>query len=142
MDDIDALIQAVAKRHRVILSKDDPILMLHTYLDFFQEKLAERQEEERLKLVAALELEQFKWSEESRARAERIVNASLNGARKNAAEVCEQAVTGFIRRVEQVVDGKIGVVEQKQIAVYRLAILNLVGAGLVAVGGLFVWLAQ
>ncbi len=58
MDDVDRLIQVIAKRHGVLLSREDPILMLHTYMEHFQETLADFQDEERAKLVSALELEQ------------------------------------------------------------------------------------
>lgn len=142
MDDMNTLIQAVAKRHGVILGKDDPVLMLQTFLEYAQKNLAECQEEERNKLVGVLELEQLKWSEESRARSERIINASLDHARQQATEVCECAAAALMRRIEETLSAKIAQVEQKQLVVYRLAMLNAVGAGLVATGGLFVWLAQ
>lgn len=138
--DVQTIIQAIAKKHGVVLGKDDPVLMLHTFMECFLGTLATFQEEERARLVSALEMEQQKWSVESKARAERILTAALQGAQKTATELCEQSAATLVSKFDAAMTVKLDELAQKQVAVYRLAVVNLACAGLLAVAGLFLWL--
>lgn len=133
--------QEITKKHGIILGKDDPIHMLHTYLECFLENLNERQDEEQHKLVAALELEQRKWSTESKTRAERILSATLKESQDAASAVCQQAGTQIIHEINAAMTTKLNELHSMQLTVYRLALLNMLGASLFAVAGFFVWLA-
>lgn len=142
MDDMNLVIQTIAKRHGVVLNKEDPILMLHTYMECFQESLNKQQEEERHKLVSAMELEQQKWTAESKARAERILSASLEEAHKTATAVCEQAGAALMTRITNAMAEKLDVLERKEVTLYRLAMANMLGAGLLVVAALLIWASQ
>lgn len=139
MDDVEVIIQAIAKKHGVVLGKDDPVLMLHTFMECFLGTLSRHQEAERARLVSVMEMEQQKWSVESKTRAERILSASLEEARKTGATVCEQAGAALMTRISNALAEKLDVLEQKQITVYRLAVANVLGAGLLAVAALLLW---
>lgn len=135
--ELDRIIETVASKHGVILSKDDPILILHTYLELFKESLADMQEEERCKLIQLLEIEQQKWLNESKNRAERILSASLKGAQNRLQEhhkkVCAETITAWGQTAEE----KMKQLEAMQCKMQWLAIANMISAGLLVIAVLF-----
>lgn len=102
MEDLSTYIQEIARRHKVVLDPNDPILMLHTFFNLFQKDMSEGQKQLLYEFQAVLEEEHAKWDEETKARATRVLTASLE-AGKNAMN--ESLNTGTAEMVTNVKKG-------------------------------------
>jgi Transcriptional activator TraM len=79
---MEEIIREIAEKHRIIVSRDDPILVLQTINNRLlqngqkaQQALLEHHKEE-------LESIAMRWSEDSKEKAERILNASLTASKE------------------------------------------------------------
>jgi len=83
---VEELIKEIAATHAISVGRDDPIMILHTInkrllLDSYnvQQELLKRFEEN-------LEAAAQRWAEDSKERAERILNAALTASRQSLNE--------------------------------------------------------
>lgn len=79
---IEEIIREIAEKHRIVVSRDDPILVLQTINNRLlqnghkaQQALLDHYKEE-------LEAIAMRWQEEAKAKAERILNASLTASKE------------------------------------------------------------
>lgn len=89
--EIDKLIREIASAHGVALSKDDPLLMLQTVQLHLVEQLHEKQTELLAQFASSIELAMATAAADSTSKAERIVNAALEAAKRMVAQSNEQA---------------------------------------------------
>ncbi|GJM05855.1 MAG: hypothetical protein DHS20C09_18510 [marine bacterium B5-7] len=91
-DKLDALIKKVATVHGIVLSQDDPVLMMHT----LNEALLEQNEKAHAELLsnfqAILENSFNQWREYSTKKSNDIVNASMNNANLIRDQFIEQGI--------------------------------------------------
>lgn len=132
MDSVEAYISAVAKKDGTILKKGDPVLGLHTILEKFEEDLRETHGEMLATFRTALEAEYAKWNNESIARAERILAASLTAAKKDADTVFRAAADEELALLGAALNEKLEEVKGCQINAKRIAMLNFICIILVA----------
>lgn len=127
-DDIDELIKDVAVKHGVALGHDDPILMLHTINRRLIIQGKEAHQEILAGFKAELEEVAHRWSEESKNKAERVLNASLAASKDSmaagiregsriASDELKKVVAESERSITKVVDG-----------VRKASIINLVAS--------------
>lgn len=126
MDSVEAYISAVAKKDGTILKKGDPVLGLHTILEKFEQDLRETHGEMLATFRTALEAEYAKWNNESIARAERILAASLTAAKKDADTVFRTAADEELALLGAALSEKLGEVRAYQLEVKLVAVLNIV----------------
>lgn len=79
---ISEVIKDIATRHGIAVGRDDPILILMTMNDRLARDTAEAHQQLLAEHRQALEDMLFRVSLDTKEQAERIVNASLNAARK------------------------------------------------------------
>lgn len=96
---VEELIKEIAATHAISVGRDDPIMILHTInkrllLDSYnvQQELLKRFEEN-------LEAAAQRWGDDSKARAERILNAALTASRQTMEEA---AMAGTRSAVEAI----------------------------------------
>ena len=91
-DKLDALIKRVASEHGIVLSQDDPVLMMHT----LNEVLLEQNEKAHAELLsnyqAVLEESFNQWREYSTKRSNIINNASMNKTQLTKDQFAEQCI--------------------------------------------------
>lgn len=91
-DKLDALIKRVASEHGIVLSRDDPVLMMHT----LNEVLLEQNEKAHAELLsnyqAVLEERFNQWREYSTKRSNAIINASMNSTQLTKDQFAEQCI--------------------------------------------------
>ena len=80
--DIETIISIVAKKHKLILDENDPILVSATLNQLVVKELLEEVNASIDQLRDALEEVYFRQSEENKKHAHRIMNATLNRAKE------------------------------------------------------------
>ena len=138
---VEELIGEIATTHGIAVGRDDPIMILHTInrrllLDSqnVQQELLRRFQEE-------LEAGAKRWGDDSKARAERVLNAALNASRQTmdeaAAAGARSAVEAVQREMERGANTIAGTVNGLRwlIMVNLLASVVALGAALLALSG-------
>jgi uncharacterized tellurite resistance protein B-like protein len=89
-DKLDALIKRIASEHGIVLSQDDPVLMMHT----LNEVLLEQNEKAHAELLhnyqAILENNFTQWQEFATKKTNALINASKNNTSLTKAQFAEQ----------------------------------------------------
>lgn len=134
--------QEIARKHGVLLPKDDPLWMLHTYLETFLNDLCSQQEKILQAFVATLEGEHTKWNGETKARAERILSAALEAARKTSEQQIQTETRKMLEAMSVAMKPQLEKLENQSRVGYYLAVAHMIGAGLLAVAGLFFFLTR
>mgnify|MGYP003379481151 CR=1 FL=1 len=76
-DKIEETIKAIAARHGIAVSRDDPILVLQTINDRLMQDSQAAQQEILEGFKSELEAIAHRWGEDSKGKAERTLNAAL-----------------------------------------------------------------
>jgi uncharacterized protein YciW len=86
-DSVGSLIDAVAKTHRVILSKDDPIMILHTMNEIMLVRLASTLDDMQQNFAGQLHQALASAHKDTVATTEKVLTAAVN-AHKQAMDNC------------------------------------------------------
>ena len=119
---LDALIERVASEHGIVLSQDDPVLMMHT----LNEVLLEQNEKAHAELLsnyqAILEENFNRWCEYSTKKSNAIISASMNNANITRDQFLESCIQLIDERIKSEVDQEIYelVRVSRQAAVFNL----------------------
>ena len=89
-DKLDALIKRIASEHGIVLSQDDPVLMMHTLNAVLLEQNEKAHAELLHKYQAILENNFTQWQEFATKKANALINASKNDANLTKAHLTEQ----------------------------------------------------
>jgi len=124
-DKLDALIKRVASEHGIVLSQDDPVLMMHT----LNEVLLEQNEKAHAELLsnyqAILEESFNQWREYSTKKSNAIINATANNS--NLAR--DQFIVKCIQLIEEKIKSGVGQEINELARISRqAAIINLLAA--------------
>ncbi len=101
-DKFDSAIQEIALKHGVVLSKDDPILILQTMND----RLIEESRQ-----VQALLLAQFReemesissqWKHDAQEKAEKVLNAALVASKEAMAKLLQESSSESVQAIKKV----------------------------------------
>ncbi|MEQ1815995.1 MAG: conjugal transfer protein TraM [Nitrosomonas sp.] len=91
-DKLDALIERVASEHGIVLSQDDPVLMMHT----LNEVLLEQNEKAHAELLsnyqAILEENFNRWCEYSTKKSNALINSSMNNTQLTRDQFLESCI--------------------------------------------------
>ncbi|SEQ06475.1 conjugal transfer protein TraM [Nitrosomonas ureae] len=135
-DKLDALIERVASEHGIVLSQDDPVLMMHT----LNEVLLEQNEKAHAELLsnyqAILEENFNRWCEYSTKKSNAIINASMSNAQLIRDQFLESCIQLIDEKVKSGMDHEIH--ELTRIS-RQAAIINLLSAVLVLVSVVLVF---
>lgn len=121
-DKLDALIERVASEHGIVLSQDDPVLMMHT----LNEVLLEQNEKAHAELLrnyqATLEENFNRWCEYSTKKSNSLLNSSLNNAHITRDQFLESCIQMIDERIKSEVDQEIYelVKVSRQAAIFNL----------------------
>lgn len=144
MDSLDSYIQEVARRHNIVLRKEEPILMLYTFLEKFLDDLKHEQSVILENFSSVLELEATKWDRETKERAGRLIVQTLEKARNLANEQFDERARNFCESLEKILEKslipKFEALESLEKKTWRTAVANMVAASLLAMTGLLIWL--
>jgi hypothetical protein len=134
-DKLDALIKRIASEHGIVLTKDDPILMMHT----LNEVLLEQNEKAHVELLNKYEAilqESFnQWHTVASKKANALINAHHNNFGRNHDQVTDQHMQLISEKISIAINQEIR--ELTRIS-RQAAIMNLLAAVLVMVSTVIV----
>jgi hypothetical protein len=99
---MDTLIEEIGRKHGVLLSKDDPILMLYTANRLLLKESGTRQEELLDDLWTEFEDAQKKWEASAVEKAEKILTAAIDTGESEIHKATERATTIISKEINAV----------------------------------------
>ena len=134
-DKLDALIERVASEHGIVLSQDDPVLMMHT----LNEVLLEQNEKAHAELLsnyqAILEESFNQWQTVASKKANALINAQQNNFSKNNDQLIDQSMQLISEKFIIAINHDI----RELVRISRqAAIMNLFAAALVLVSAVLI----
>jgi hypothetical protein len=91
---IDETIKEIAVRHDVVLSKDDPILILQT----MNKRLLEENQKAQQEMLAQFKVE---WKDDPGGKAEKVINAALTGSKEVVARLLQESSSESIQAMKK-----------------------------------------
>lgn len=128
MSDLDDLIKEIAAKHHIAVGRDDPILILRTMNAKLLEDGTRAQKENLDRLEERLGAILTRLGDESKTRAERIVNAGLSASRKMMAEGAKSWAEEIGTLVRNEVEGALEKIETCVGSSRKVAYLNIAAA--------------
>ena len=135
-DELDALIKRIASEHGIALSKDDPVLMMHT----LNKVLLEQNQEAHAQLLnqyeAVLQENFNQWQSYASKKANALINAQQNKASDTNNQTAEQCVQLISEKIKFAISHEIR--DLTRIS-RQAAIMNLLAAVLVLISVVLVF---
>jgi hypothetical protein len=142
MAELEVLIREIAARHSIVVSRDDPLLILQTLNEYLLTDSAKAHEKLLQQHREALEALAARWEVAAGARADQSAKAILDSARDALQGRVAEAVSEAGRGLRQEMEFSIRQYRAAVAQARRLAWLNLVAAALtLAAAGLVGWVA-
>ena len=133
MKSFEDYLTEIYKSSNIPIHGKDPLAALYYLLLLFEKDFTQFMEEQRRQMTSVLELEQHKWQEQSKVRAELIIEKSLEIAQKQSRDEFDSQTALLWQKINEIFNARMA--ELKVID----ARLSLQGKlNLVRVGGLFV----
>ncbi|MCW5608765.1 MAG: conjugal transfer protein TraM [Nitrosomonas sp.] len=134
-DKLDALIKRIASEHGIVLTRDDPILMMHTLNEVLLEQ-NEKAQAELLNQYEAILQESFnQWQSVASKKANALIYAQQNNFSKSNDQPIDQSMQLISEKIRIAINHEIR--ELTQIS-RQAAIMNLLAAVLVLVSAVLV----
>ncbi|HAT2053634.1 conjugal transfer protein TraM [Legionella pneumophila] len=92
-DKFDGAIQEIAIKHGVVLSKDDPILILQTMNNRLIEDTQKAQEAMLVQFREEIENISSQWKDDAKQKAEKVLNYALAGSKELMAKLIQQSAS-------------------------------------------------
>lgn len=89
-DQLDEIIKEIASKHGTLVSRNDPILVLHTINEYLMKQSAETQQVMLDAYKQELEALSLRWSADAKDKADRIINASLSSNKEIIANLLRE----------------------------------------------------
>mgnify|MGYP000750540870 CR=1 FL=1 len=103
-DKIEETIKAIAARHGIAVSRDDPILVLQTINDRLMQDSQAAQQEILEGFKSELEAIAHRWGEDSKGKAERTLNAALAASKEAMAQGMKDGAKAAAEAVQREFD--------------------------------------
>lgn len=116
-DSMNELLRELAVQHHVVIGRDDPIMMLTTIQHHMLKKLLESQQEALTEFQSRMEQMITSWSEDSRGKAQRIVNASLDASKRMLTENTEVISNAIAVEVGKMFDRRVSETERMMVEI-------------------------
>ena len=134
-DKLDALIERVASEHGIVLSQDDPVLMMHTLNEVLQEQNEKAHAELLSNYQAILEESFNQWQTVASKKANALINAQQNNFSKNNDQLIDQSMQLISEKFIIAINHDI----RELVRISRqAAIMNLFAAALVLVSAVLI----
>jgi hypothetical protein len=135
-DKLDALIKRIASEHGIVLTKDDPVLMMHTLNEVLLEQNEKAQAELLNKYEAILQESFNQWHSYANKKANALIYAQQNHFSKNNDQLIDQSMQLISEKISIAINHEIR--ELTRIS-RQAAIMNLLAAVLVLVSAILVF---
>ncbi|MCO6426454.1 conjugal transfer protein TraM [Nitrosomonas communis] len=129
-DKLDALIKRIASEHSIVLTKDDPILMMHTLNEVLLEQNEKAHAELLHKYEAILQESFNQWQTVASKKANALISAQQNNISKSNDQPIDQSMQLISEKVKIAINHEIR--DLTRIS-RQAAIMNLLAAVLVLI---------
>ena len=127
---MENIIQQIADNHGVILSKDDPILILHTFNQQLMEENKSHHEALLRRFHDELDTMTLSSNELLFKKAERIINMSLEASTTRINAMITDIGETFSLQIKNAINEELNVVEKASLKSERLALFNISASAL------------
>ena len=134
-DKLDALIERIASEHGIVLSQDDPVLVMYTLNEVLLEQNEKAHAELLSKYQAMLEESFNQWQTVASKKANALINAQQNNFSKNNDQLIDQSMQLISEKFIIAINHDI----RELVRISRqAAIMNLFAAALVLVSAVLI----
>lgn len=105
--DIEKVIQDIAKIHNISIGRNDPILILYTINEMLLKRATEAQENQLKAFQEEIQLSMKQLSEESKDKAEKVISAALNASRTNIERATSEQIDSFNNQLTKTLNGSL-----------------------------------
>jgi hypothetical protein len=135
-DQLEELIKEIAAKHGISVSRDDPILVLQTINNRLMQDSAKAQKNQLSAYKEELEEIALRWENESKKRAERILNAALTASKA----AMDEGAKAASKAAREEIDTALAAVTEPLQAARRIGMLNVVASCItLAAAALALW---
>ncbi|EHL31873.1 conjugal transfer protein TraM [Legionella drancourtii] len=124
-DKFDTVMQEIAVKHGVVLSKDDPILILQTMNDRLIEETQQAQAAMLAQFREEMESISSQWKDDAKEKAEKILNMALASSKEAMTHLLQEATNESVSVIKKVISNSVADVHDmaKQTKNYCLLVL-------------------
>lgn len=137
-DGLDNLRQEIHRVHGVSVGMDDPIMILYTLNNRLLAEGAKAQEEQLEQFKSELEGIAYQWGNDAKAKAERILNASLAASKEAMAGLMQVSAAEAANAMQAEFDKALRRAEAPAQSARNLAALNIAASLMTLVAGVLV----
>lgn len=141
MTDVEELIQEIALKHGITVSRDDPILILQTINKRLMEDSAKAQQEMLDHYKEELEVLAKRWGDDAKTKAEKVLNAALAASRETMAKTAQETASTVKQAVAQEVEASLKKLHAPVRNARSLVIANVIAAAITLVAAFVALLA-
>ncbi len=141
MTDVEELIQEIALKHGITVSRDDPILILQTINKRLMEDSARAQQEMLDHYKEEIEVLAKRWGDDAKAKAEKVLNAALAASRETMAKTAQETASTVKQAVAQEVEASLKKLHAPVRNARSLVFANVIAAAITLVAALVALLA-
>lgn len=133
MTDVEELIQEIALKHGITVSRDDPILILQTINKRLMEDSAKAQQEMLDHYKEEIEVLAKRWGDDAKTKAEKVLNAALAASRETMAKTAQETASTVKQAVAQEVEASLKKLHAPVRNARSLVFANLIAAAITLV---------
>jgi hypothetical protein len=130
-DKFDIVMQEIAVKHGVVLSKDDPILILQTMNDRLIEETQQAQATVLAQFREEIESISSQWKDDAREKAEKILNMALASSKEAMTHLLQEATNESVSVIKKVISDSVTEVHVMAKQTKNYSLLALFGSVLV-----------
>ncbi|AUH71153.1 MULTISPECIES: conjugal transfer protein TraM [Legionella] len=130
-DKFDAAIQEIAIKHGVVVSKDDPILILQTMNNRLIEETRQAQADMLAHFREEMEGISSQWKDDAKEKAEKVLNAALVGSKEAMTNLLQVATKEYTLAIKKVISDSIAEARNTAKQTKKYSLLTLFGLMLV-----------
>lgn len=129
-DELAELIREVAVQHGIALSREDPILILHTVNARLLANSQAAQQALLGEFKSELEEISTRWGADAKTKAERILNAALAASKETMASMMQEGAREITAGLQKEIAAAHSALQRPVAAAHRVAALNLLASAL------------
>ncbi len=127
---LDKAIQEIAIKHGVVLSKDDPILILQTMNDRLIEESRQAQAAMLAQFREEMEAISSQWRDDAKEKAEKVLNAALAVSKETVTRVSKEFTSDYNQITKKLMDDLLIETRGLSQQIYKFSWLGLSSAAM------------
>lgn len=135
---MDTLIKEIAIKHGMLLSKDDPILMLQTVNEQLIEDNKKAHQEILLNFKGEIEHISTQWRDDAKDKSEKILNAALASSKEMMTKLVQQSTNQAVEAIQTIMNRTIIELKGVELRTKNYSRTSLLASGIIIVSLLIV----